>query len=108
MEIETKEKQFRLQQTCRTGALGLLQLCAPIDRRLSLTPNLPDSQSLWTSQPFLCINANIRPNVLMRERCQLIRLTADVANLVFSPMRRVNNDHTTVTASRTLVERIRN
>jgi hypothetical protein len=40
---------------------------------------------VWTGEPFLSTNAYLRPNTLMRERCLLVRLTAEVVNFVFSP-----------------------
>ena len=68
-----------------TNSLGLLRKCAPIDKRLSLLPNFPEVQHVWNGEPFLSTNCYLRPNALMRERCQLVRLTAEVVNLVFSP-----------------------
>ena len=40
---------------------------------------------MWTGEPFLSTKSYLRPNTLMRERCQLVRLTAEVVNLIFSP-----------------------
>ena len=68
-----------------TNSLGLLRTCTPIDKRLSLLPNYPELHHVWTGEPFLSANFYFRPNALMRERCQLVRLTAEVVNLVFSP-----------------------
>ena len=68
-----------------TNSLGLLRKCTPIDKRLSLLPNFPEIEHVWTGEPFLSTNCYLRPNALMRERCQLVRLTAEVVNLVFSP-----------------------
>jgi hypothetical protein len=75
---------------CSTNSLGLLRTCTPIDERLSLLPNFPEVQQVWTGEPFLSTRTYFRPNALMRERCQLVRLTAEVVNLVFSPL----HDHT--------------
>ncbi|GAB7331064.1 hypothetical protein MBLNU13_g02554t1 [Cladosporium sp. NU13] len=68
-----------------TNSLGLLRMCTPIDKRLSLLPNFPEVEHVWTGEPFISTNCYLRPNALMRERCQLVRLTAEVVNLVFSP-----------------------
>lgn len=68
----------------RTGSLGLLRGSEPIDKRLSFLPNLPEIWRVWTGEPFLRTITYFRPNSLMRERCQLIRLTADAVNLLFT------------------------
>ncbi|KAL1583673.1 hypothetical protein WHR41_07791 [Cladosporium halotolerans] len=67
-----------------TSALGLLRVSVPIDTRLSFLPNFPEIWRVWTGEPFLRTNTYFRPNALMRERCQLIRLTAEAVNLLFT------------------------
>lgn len=76
-----------------------------IDRRLPLLPNFPESWRLWTGEPFLCTNVYFRPNALMRERCQLVRLTAEVTNLVFSP-KCDHQDPAVVKAAGAILERM--
>jgi hypothetical protein len=73
----------------------------PIDKRLPMLPNYSESWRLWTGEPFMCTNAYFRPNALMRERCQLVRLTAEVVNLVFSPAGHVDDE-----AAKALMERM--
>lgn len=77
----------------------------PIDNRLAFLPILPESERCWTGEPFLSVNTCFRPNALMRERCQLVRLTADIVNLLFSPTDR-NNPPATEKAVRTLMTRL--
>lgn len=73
-----------------TNALGLFRTCMTIDNRLAFLPIFPESERLWTGEPFLSTTTYFRPNALMRERCQLIRLTADIVNLLFSPTDRTH------------------
>jgi hypothetical protein len=77
----------------------------PIDKRLAILPNFPETWRLWTGEPFLCNKVYFRPNALMRERCQLLRLTAEVVNLVFSPDRDTS-DPAVEKAARALMERM--
>lgn len=88
-----------------TNSLGLLRTCTPIDKRLSLLPNYPELHHVWTGEPFLSANFYFRPNALMRERCQLVRLTAEVVNLVFSPTT-VHTEPSVQKSARALMEKM--
>lgn len=88
-----------------TNSLGLLRKCIPIDKRLSLLPNYPEVQHVWTGEPFLSTNSYLRPNTLMRERCQLVRLTAEVVHLIFSPTT-ASAEQTLHKSARALMERM--
>jgi hypothetical protein len=88
-----------------TNALSLLRTCTPIDKRLSLLPNFPEIQSVWTGKPILPTTSYFRPNALMRERCQLVRLTSEVVNLIFS-LAPDHTEHSFVKAARALTEKM--
>lgn len=77
----------------------------PIDKRLSLLPNFPEVQHVWTGEPFLSTSSYLRPNTLMRERCLLARLTAEVVNLVFSPTT-VHTEPAVQKSARTIMEKM--
>jgi hypothetical protein len=66
-----------------------------------MLPNYSEGWRLWTGEPFLCTNAYFRPNALIRERCQLVRLTAEVVNLVFAPGGNIDDK-----AAKALMERL--
>ena len=60
---------------------------------------------MWTGEPFFSTNSYLRPNTLMRERCQLVRLTAEVVNLVFSPTT-VHTEPAVEKAAKALMEKM--
>lgn len=45
---------------------------------------LQESFYTWSGRPFVPLQVQMRPNVLMRERCQLVRLTAELNTLLFT------------------------
>jgi hypothetical protein len=104
-EVKTYTRMAGDSTSYSTNSLGLLRTCTPIDKRLSLLPNFPEVQHVWTGEPFLSTNAYLRPNALMRERCQLVRLTAEAVNLVFSPTT-VHTDLAVEKAAKALMEKM--
>ena len=94
----------------RVISLALRRPCMQIDTRLQFLPNLPETWRLWTGEPFLSTHTYIRLNALMRERCQLVRLSAEVTNLLFSSTDNVNGSAAekaaTGTAAKALMERL--
>jgi hypothetical protein len=60
---------------------------------------------VWTGEPFLSATPYFRPNALMRERCQLVRLTSEVVNLIFSPAPN-HTEHAFRKAARALMEKM--
>jgi len=94
----------------RVISLALRRPREHIDTRLQFLPNLPETWRLWTGEPFIYTNTYLRLNALMRERCQLVRLSAEVTNLLFSSTDNVNGSAAekaaTGTAAKALMERL--
>lgn len=86
--------------------MGLYKPAAPIDPRLGIIPNLPDEVRTWKAFPLNSPVFDFRPNVLLRERCMLFRLCAELTRLLFDG-KQPSDLRILIKAVQTLDERLR-